>query len=89
MTLCVNIAPDVEEAIRETAQHQGQTPEEVAALVLQSVFVPRPLIVEDKHKAFVESSFAAAAESTRHVWDTPEEDAAWAHLQNIGPADRP
>jgi hypothetical protein len=26
------------------------------------------------------AAFVAGAYATRHVWDTPEEDAAWAHL---------
>ena len=28
-----------------------------------------------------ETGFLMAAEGTRHIWDTPEEDEAWAHLQ--------
>lgn len=36
---------------------------------------------EGDHAAFVDALFRASAEATRHVWDTPEEDAAWAHLQ--------
>ncbi len=39
----------------------------------------------DSRKALVEAAFAVAADSTRHVWDTPEEDAAWVHLQTIAP----
>ncbi len=27
-----------------------------------------------------ERGFLMAAEGTRHVWETPEEDEAWAHL---------
>ena len=38
------------------------------------------------HAAFVEFVFLAGAEATRHDWDTPEEDAAWAHLQCVAVA---
>lgn len=34
-----------------------------------------------EHEVFVNALFLASAEATRHVWDTPEEDAAWAYLQ--------
>ena len=38
--------------------------------------------VEDSDPAsFIDALFLASAEATRHVWDTPEEDAAWADLQ--------
>lgn len=33
------------------------------------------------HAGFVDALFLANAEASRHVWDTPEEDKAWAHLQ--------
>ncbi len=32
-----------------------------------------------------ERAFLMAAEGTRHVWDTPEEDRAWAHLSGDMP----
>jgi len=32
-----------------------------------------------------ERGFLMAAEGTRHVWDTPEEDEAWAHLSGDMP----
>ena len=40
-----------------------------------------------------ERGFLMVAEGTRHVWDTPEEDKAWAHLaagaRFIAPAQPP
>jgi hypothetical protein len=36
-----------------------------------------------------ERGFLMAAEDTRHIWDTPEEDEAWAHLQSIPLAGSP
>jgi len=37
----------------------------------RAIDIPSP--AADTHRLF--------AEGMRHVWDTPEEDAAWAHLQ--------
>ncbi len=39
------------------------------------------LAEDSDHEEFVDTLFLASAEATRHVWDTPKEDAAWAHLQ--------
>ncbi len=76
MTLTRDIAPEVEEALLAAARWQGHTPEEVVSDTLRSTFGP------DMGRAgFVRDLFTAGAEVTRHVWDTPEEDAAWAHLQ--------
>jgi hypothetical protein len=39
-------------------------------------------VAEDgDHEAFANALFLARVEATRHIWDTPEEDAARAHLQ--------
>lgn len=86
MIISVDITPDMEQAITEAAQRHGQTPEEEVSTVLKSVFVDRKLpagsaLTGDSRELFTETHFAAAAEATRPVWDTPEEDAAWAFLQ--------
>lgn len=75
MTLTITLAPEVERALLETAQQQGQTPEETAAAALHSV------LLSEERPTFSDTAFLAGAEAIRHLWDTPEEDAAWAHLQ--------
>lgn len=91
MTLTIDIEPEVEGGLTEAARRQGQTPESVVAATLRALFGGESVTLdtllaenaaeEDDHAAFVDRLFLANAEATRHVWDTPEEDAAWAHLQ--------
>ena len=40
------------------------------------------LLAEDPNGelSLSERGFLMAAEGTRHIWDTPDEDKAWAHL---------
>ena len=84
MVLSVNITPDIERAIQDTAQRHGQTPEETVTSVLESVFIKRTLPADLPVESDAQAAhFLAAAEATRPVWDTPEEDAAWAHLQTL------
>ena len=86
MTLTLDLAPEIVEALTEAAARQGQTREALAADALQRLFHPNEdiaalLVGEDADgAALVEQGFLMAAEGTRHVWDTPEEDEAWAHL---------
>ncbi|MGI4790520.1 MAG: hypothetical protein ACRYFS_16915 [Janthinobacterium lividum] len=87
MTLTLDLAQDVVEAIAEAAARQGRSREELAAAELQRLFLPQDdiaLLLDDKSPAdsptLSERGFAMAAEGTRHIWDTPEEDAAWVHL---------
>ena len=91
MTLTIDLEPEVEGRLTEVARRQGQTLETVAAAALRTALVAMPLTLDSlladnaaedgDHAAFVGALFVANAEATRHVWDTPEEDAAWAHLQ--------
>lgn len=91
MTLTIDLEPEVEGGLAEAARRQGQTLERVAAAALRLAFVGQPVTLDalladnaaedGDHKAFTGALFLANAEATRHVWDTPEEDAAWAHLQ--------
>ena len=88
MTLTLELAPEVVDALTEAAVRQGQTRESLAADALRRLFEPHEdiaaLLVEDDEDdegaALVAQAFLVAAEGTRHVWDTPEEDKAWAHL---------
>ncbi|MBV9851151.1 MAG: hypothetical protein JO250_15895 [Armatimonadetes bacterium] len=58
----------------------SQSDDNVRAVTLDALLAEN--VAEDGgHAAFVRAVFLAGAEATRHVWDTPEEDAAWAHLQ--------
>lgn len=50
------------------------------AVSLDTLLVENAMDDSDR-AAFVDRLFLAGADATRHVWDTPEEDAAWAHLQ--------
>lgn len=86
MTISLKLTPTIEQAISEAAQQHGQTPEEEVTHVLESVFADaapsaEQTLTRDARDAFTERHFAAAAEATRAVWDTPEEDAAWEFLQ--------
>lgn len=87
MTLTLDLTPEVAEAIAEAAARQGRSREELAAATLQRLFLPQEdiatLLVDDDPadgSTLSERGFLMAAEGTRHVWDTPEEDEAWAHL---------
>lgn len=87
MTLTLDLTQEVVEAITEAASRQGRSREELAAAALQRLFAPQEdiaaLLADDDPADGVtlsERGFLMAAEGTRHVWDTPEEDEAWAHL---------
>ena len=87
MTLTLDVTHEVAEAIAEAAAQQGRSREELAAAALQRLFLPQEdiaaFLVDDDPadgSTLSERGFLMAAEGTRHVWDTPEEDEAWAHL---------
>ena len=87
MTLTLDLTHEVVEAITEAAARQGRSCEELAAAALQRLFSPQEdiasLLADDDAPGGLtlsERGFMMAAEGTRHVWDTPEEDEAWAHL---------
>ena len=87
MTLTLDLTSEVVEAITEAATRQGRSREELAAAALQRLFSPQEdiaaLLVEEDSAdglSLSERGFLMAAEGTRHIWDTPEEDKAWAHL---------
>lgn len=69
----LELPPDTEARLREQASRHGSDVNDYLREILSAA--------ENDRFAFTEEAFAASAESTRHVWDTPEEDAAWAHLQ--------
>ena len=86
MTLTL-MTPDVADAIVEEAERQGRSREELAFEALKRLFLPQEdlvaLLADDASKvgaALSEQGFLMVAEGTRHIWDTPEEDKAWAHL---------
>lgn len=86
MTLTLDLTPEVVDTITEAAARQGRSREELAADALQRLFQPQEdiaaLLADDlaDSRTLSEQGFSMAAEGTRHVWDTPEEDEAWAHL---------
>lgn len=88
MTLTLDLTPEVVEAITEAAVRQGRSREDLAAAALQRLFLSREdmaasLAPDDGDYdgfSLSERGFLLAAEGTRHIWDTPEEDKAWAHL---------
>lgn len=91
MTLTIDLEPEVEGGLTGAARRQGQTPEKMAGDALRVLFgggsvTVDTLLAEDAAEdsdraAFGDALFLAGAEATRHVRDTAEEDAAWAHLQ--------
>ncbi len=88
MTVTIELKPEIVAAITEAAARQGLTREDVTASALQRLFLPSEDIATllrdetdgNTSRALVEEGFLLAVEGTRHVWDTPEEDKAWAHL---------
>ena len=86
MTLTLELPSEIAEAITEAATRQGRSREEVTLAALRRLFVPvqdgASLFAEDPNEelSLSERGFLMAAEGTRHIWDTPEEDKAWAHL---------
>ncbi len=86
MTLTLSLPNEIAEAITEAAHRQGRSREDMAVVALQKLFLPQEdiaaLVADDaaEETALSERGFLLAAEGTRHIWDTPEEDKAWAHL---------
>jgi hypothetical protein len=85
MTLTLDLTQEVAEAIAEAAVRQGRSREELAFDALKSLFLPQEDIAAlaadfADGSTLSEQGFLLAAEGTRHIWDTPEEDKAWAHL---------
>ena len=85
--MTLDLTQEVVEAITSAAAHQGRSREELAAAALQRLFSPQEDIAallsgDDSSDGFTlsEKGFLMAAEGTRHIWETPEEDEAWAHL---------
>lgn len=86
MTLTLDLPNEIAEAITQAAHRQGRSREELAVAALQKLFMPQEdiaafLAEDDAGDATLsEKGFLLAAEGTRHIWDTPEENKAWAHL---------
>ena len=86
MTLTLDLPNEIAEAITEAASQQGRSREELTVAALQRLFLPSEDIAglltddPDEELSLSERGFLMAAEGTRHIWDTPEEDKAWAHL---------
>lgn len=82
MTLTLDLPNESAEAIMEAAHRQGRSREELAVVALQKLFLPQEdiagLLADDAEASLSEKGFLLAAEGTRHIWDTPEED-TWAH----------
>jgi len=88
--MTITLTPEIEQALAEQARQQGTTPESLALDALRQWFATSParpdtadavgsaneLLPDNLSRA----CFAAGAHATRHVWDTAEEDEAWAHL---------
>ncbi len=85
MTLTLDLTQETAEAITDAAARQGRSREELAADALKRLFLPQEDIAAlaadfAGPASLSEQGFLMAAEGTRHIWDTPEEDKAWAHL---------
>ena len=84
MTLTLDLPNEIAAAITEAAHRQGRSREDLAVGALQKLFLPQEdiagLLADDASASPSEEGFLLAAEGTRHIWDTPEEDKAWAHL---------
>lgn len=76
MTVILELAPEVEQIVKAQAQAKGISLEE---------YLPDLLAQAAQEKEWKEDSASQMTimgmESTlRRLWDTPEEDAAWAYL---------
>ena len=85
MTLTLDLPQEIAEAIAEAAHRQGRSREDMAVVALQNLLPQEDmaaLLADDSAEEALlsERGFLLAAEGTRHIWDTPEEDKAWAHL---------
>jgi hypothetical protein len=75
MTLTIELTPEQEAALQAQATAAGMEASEYARLLLASDLVNEPLPTTDARQC------ALASEHTlSQIWDTAEEDAAWAHL---------
>ena len=86
MTLTIELDPEIEAAVEADAKRRGRSREEMAAEAVRIVYMPSALTGDQVLLTLAAPDaverLALAGEGMRHVWDTPEEDAAWAHLQS-------
>ena len=86
MTLMLDLPSEIAEAITAAVHRQGRSREELAVAALQRLFLSQEdiagLFADDaaEETTLSDRGFLLAAEGTRPIWDTPEEDKAWAHL---------
>lgn len=79
MTVTLEIDPQVEEIARETAQAQGIALEDYLPVLLAQA------VQEDRwqENSLGRLTMLAAEPVLSRLWDTPEEDAAWAYLSEV------
>jgi hypothetical protein len=78
MTVMLELAPEVEQMVKARAEAQGMSLEDyLPSLVAQAVQE------EERRETTPALSGPICICSMRRLWDTPEEDAAWKHLEDL------
>lgn len=78
MSITMELAPEVEQLAKAKAEARGVSLEEYLPNVLAQAIQQEDWDEEDASTATIIGSL-----STMHrIWDTPEEDAAWAYLED-------
>lgn len=75
MTIAVNLNPDLEQRLRAKAEAKGISLEDyLPSLVAEAI--------QQEDWKDETTPIPAWDSAMRRIWDTPEEDAAWKHLED-------
>ena len=79
MTVVMELAPEVEQLAKAKAEARGVSLEEYLPNVLALALQQEEWDEEDASTATI----AGSLPTMHRIWDTPEEDAAWKHLEDL------
>ena len=79
MIIAVDLDPELEQLAKVRAEAQGVSVEGYLSLLVAQKVQQEAWAEDDASRATIMGSEA----TMRRLWDTPEEDAAWKHLEDL------
>ena len=83
MTVALELDPEVEQIMRARAAAEGVSLEDYLPLIIAEVLWQKQWEELPEEEALGRLTMLAAEPSLSRIWDTPEEDEAWKHLEDL------
>lgn len=83
MTIVLKLTPEIERIARTRAAAQGVSLDDYLPPVIADVMQQQEWADPPREEALRRLTMLAAEPALSRIWDTPEEDAAWKHLEDF------